>query len=316
MKLFDRACPVCHSTETSKVLLDAHFDFEQLDPFAFASRKIPEYMHFRMVCCPTCDLLYATPAPTEEGLGAEYEQAAYDSTVEAAYAAKTYAHYLKQVLKNLSHVESALDIGTGNGAFLKYLKAHFKQVEGIEPSLAPIEAALPEIRPLIKHGLFDAQNFKNESFSLITCFQTIEHVFQPERLCREIHSLLKPGGAVMFIAHNYRSLLARILGSKTPIYDIEHMQLNSPQSLHYLLRQTGFQHIRIFSVTNRYPLNYWVKLLPIALSVKKKLISLLDTLHLGSIPIPMKVGNLGAFGYKQSELIATEEGEETQSKRL
>lgn len=59
----DRPCPICGSADESHVYSDAHFDLARLDEFAFASRKIPEYMHYRLITCPVCDLLYASPAP-------------------------------------------------------------------------------------------------------------------------------------------------------------------------------------------------------------------------------------------------------------
>ena len=47
-------------------------------------------------------------------------------------------------------------------------------------------------------------------FSLITCFQTIEHVIDPLLLCRSADHLLKPGGAFFLIGHNRRAMSARL----------------------------------------------------------------------------------------------------------
>src|SRR5436309_1626238 len=54
-----RACPVCASTDASHVYAEANFNVAKLDEYAFASRKMPEYMHHRLIECPTCDLVYA-----------------------------------------------------------------------------------------------------------------------------------------------------------------------------------------------------------------------------------------------------------------
>ena len=64
--MINRPCPVCKSNSESNVFAKADFDLERLDEFAFASRKIPEYMHYRLLSCPVCDLLYATPIPKIE----------------------------------------------------------------------------------------------------------------------------------------------------------------------------------------------------------------------------------------------------------
>ena len=61
-----RACPVCGSDSHHRVYAEARFDENRLDEFAFASRKVPEYMHYRLNECRRCDSLYANPRPTEE----------------------------------------------------------------------------------------------------------------------------------------------------------------------------------------------------------------------------------------------------------
>jgi hypothetical protein len=45
--MINRYCPVCNSNNQSKVFAEADFalNLNQLDSFAFASRKLPEYMH-------------------------------------------------------------------------------------------------------------------------------------------------------------------------------------------------------------------------------------------------------------------------------
>lgn len=78
-----RPCPVCGSADESHVYCDAHFDLTRLDEFAFASRKLPEYMHYRLIACPVCDLIYASPAPGLEALALAYRDAGFDSAEEA-----------------------------------------------------------------------------------------------------------------------------------------------------------------------------------------------------------------------------------------
>ena len=171
MKLFDCPCPICGAKDRFDVWLEVDFDEKRLSEYSFASRKFPEFMNFRMVRCRVCDLLYATPRPQTEWFNKSYEKAKYDSDEEATYAARTYARHLARILPNLKHKAAALDIGTGNGAFLMHLiKADFKSVRGVEPSLSPIRAAAKQIRPFIKVGLFYPDDFKSKSFSKSTVF--------------------------------------------------------------------------------------------------------------------------------------------------
>jgi SAM-dependent methyltransferase len=79
----------------------------------------------------------------------------------------------------------ALDIGAGDGVFLdRLIDCGFSRVCGVEPSVAPIEAAKPSVRSLIRRGLFDPAAFEPDSFSLITCFQVMEHLWDPLDVCR------------------------------------------------------------------------------------------------------------------------------------
>jgi SAM-dependent methyltransferase len=299
MEMISRDCPLCGSSDSSRIFAQAHLELELLDSFAFASRKIPEYMHYRLIDCPACDLLYANPLPREEYLAAGYGDAAFDSGVEAHYAAATYAETLSTIIGRLPDRHGALDIGAGNGAFLEHLLEYgFDGVVGVEPSRAPISAAKTDIRPLLREGAFHGDDFATGSFSLVTCFQTLEHLYDPSAMTRAVWRLLKPGGAAFFICHNRRALSVRLLGLKSPIFDIEHLQLFSPPSARYLLEQNGFTHVYVIPVVNRYPLRYWLRLLPLPRKVKFSLIANLDRIGAGGWSLAIPAGNIAVIGFK------------------
>lgn len=300
MKMISRHCPLCGSPDTSGIFAEANFDIDRLDSFAFASRKMPEYMHYRLVSCPACDLLYSSPLPHEDFLTRGYEDAAYDSGVEAQYAAATYARLLSGFVDRLPDRHGALDVGAGDGAFLERLLEYgFDQVVGVEPSRAPVAAARAEVRSLIREGNFDCEDFTSGSFSLITCFQTLEHIYDPLAMTQGVLRLLKPGGAAFYICHNRRALSARLLGRKSPIFDIEHLQLFSPHSARYLLEHTGFTNVALMPVFNRYPLRYWLKLLPLfTKEVKRSLIEIFDRTGVGDLTLQIPCGNIAVVGFK------------------
>jgi SAM-dependent methyltransferase len=300
MELAARACPVCQSSDGARVLAEANVDEKHLDAYAFASRKMPEYMHHRLIVCPACDLVYASPIPRAGALSAAYREAAFDSGEEARFASRTYAGFVRAIRPRLPDLVGALDIGTGDGAFLnELLAAGFTAVPGVEPSAAPIAAASPSTRRLIRHDLFRPEAFPPDSFSLITCFQTIEHLPDPLGMAQAAHRLLKDGGAALFIGHNRRALSARLLGRKSPIFDIEHLQLFSPRSARQLLERAGFVDVDLRVVLNRYPLHYWLKLLPLPTARKRTLIRWLKLRRLGHVPIALPAGNLAVIGYKR-----------------
>ena len=297
-QLVTRECPGCGANE-SRPFADANIDPDALGAFAFASRKLPEYMHHALVVCRRCDLLYANPAPDRKSLEAAYHDAAFDASDESRYAGLTYASYLPRIAAKLPDRDGALDIGTGDGAFLEQLQQHgFTNVVGVEPSAAPVAAAKPEIRALIRHAPFRSADFTPESLRLVTCFQTIEHVYDPLALCKDALRLLRPGGALFIVCHNRRALVARAMGMKSPIFDIEHLQLFSPQSVRALLSRAGFSRVDVHTVVNRYPINYWARLSPIPSPLKSRALGLLRSSGLGRFTLAAPVGNLAAIAYK------------------
>ena len=209
-----RACPICDARDKSRLYAPANVRWEDLDRFAFASRKLPEYMHWQLARCGRCDLVYADRAPAPDALAAFYRQADFASSREARLATRTYARLLDRFVHRLPDRDGAADIGTGDGAFLSELLARgFDAVVGIEPSTAPIELADPSIRPLIRHDVLREDSFAPGSLSLITCFQTIEHLPAPLSFCRRGWEALKPGGAMFLIGHNRRAMSALLLSA-------------------------------------------------------------------------------------------------------
>jgi SAM-dependent methyltransferase len=300
--LRDRKCPLCGNDDGSHVAYPARIDEAKLGEFAFASRKLPEFMHHRLLTCPTCGVLYASPALAPEFLANAYRDAAYDSNEEAEYAAETYARQLASIVPMLGDREIALEIGAGNGAFLRHLsEAGFRKVIGVEPSGEAIARAEETVRPLIKRGMFEAGDFTPGSISLFSCFQTIEHLDAPRELCANAYALLRPNGAVFLIGHDYASWVTRLLGERSPIFDIEHLQLFSKDSLRYMLTACGFEDVQVGTIRNRYPLSYWMKLLPIPAGIKRALLPLSRKLLIGRLPLSLNIGNLYAVGFKPAK---------------
>jgi 2-polyprenyl-3-methyl-5-hydroxy-6-metoxy-1,4-benzoquinol methylase len=293
-----RACPLCGG-EDAEVLAEATIDERKLTASAFASRKVPEYMHSRMVECNLCGMLYANPVLRQENLADAYKDASFDSGVESRLAAVTYRALLEPHLGALPSRTSVLDIGAGDGAFIEELLAlGFTNVVGIEPSEAPIAAAKPAVRNHLKCCIFAAEQFPAESLDLITCFQVIEHVWDPVKITSDAFALLKPGGMFFIVAHNRRAFSARIMGTKSPIFDIEHLQLFDKPTGAALLRNAGFDSVKVRSVRNKYPVDYWIKLFPLPIALKSAVRGMAKTSGIGNLLLSVPAGNLALVGRK------------------
>ena len=62
--------------------------------------------------------------------------------------------------------------------------------------------------------------------------------------------------------------IERVAYRRSLTMDIEHLQLFCPQSLMRLLRHAGYRAVEVRPVTNAFPLDYWVRLLPLPRPVR------------------------------------------------
>lgn len=293
-----RRCPICHGDDCT-LFAKERIDQRQMSTLTYASRKTPEFMRLRLVRCNSCDLVYAPSPPPEDFLASAYLAADFDSGPEAIAAARSYALALKPHISSLPGRRAAVDVGAGSGPLLPWLKqCGFSPVIGIEPSRAAIEAASSDVRSMLREGMFCAEMMRGETPSFICSFMTLEHMADPTVFLNEAHGLLEPGGAVAVVVHNWRAPLNRLLGMRSPIIDIEHLQLFSPQSLRRLLEQTGFESIEIRPIRNAYPLRYWLRLTPLPATVKSMCLRVLEAFGLADKTLAANVGNMLAFGIK------------------
>ena len=101
-----------------------------------------------------------------------------------------------------------------------------------------------------------------------------------------------------WICHDIGSPIARLLGESCPMIDIEHVVLYDRRTIRMLFENAGFQTLKVFGVSNRYPLEYWATLAPLSCALKSWLLRLLRATRLGRIPITANFGNLGIFARK------------------
>jgi SAM-dependent methyltransferase len=298
---------VCNTrSDKANLFAEENIDRGKLSAFSFASRKEPEFMCHRLVQCPTCDLVYADQPPSADELAHAYHVAEYDSSEEANDAAIVYMRALEPTLQKLVRRERALEIGTGTGIFLEHLsRAGFSELVGVEPSSAAIAAAPPHRRNWIRETIFDERDFGPAYFDLICCFMTLEHVRDPNAISRAAFRLLRPGGAFVTVTHDYRGLVNRLLGRRSPIIDIEHMQLFSTRSMRYLFTASGYAKVTVHPFVNRYALRYWLRLTPVPHALKQTLLALMSPIHADRIKIGVNVGNLITAGFKEASALSS-----------
>lgn len=300
MKLENRFCTLCGPEAGKRVKYPANFSEGDMNAEIFAARRMPDKRHFRLVECESCGIIYSDPASDSSELARLYKEAAvtYSSQEEQIY--ESYAPVLDRAVAATANRGTFLEIGGGRGFMLRYgaEKGFQKQVE-IEPS-ADAEKKFKAPSPDAKfvRGIFTKGALPPRSVSVACFFQMLDHVPDPGAFLREVYEVLEPGGVALCVTHDTAALSARVLGERSPIYDIEHTYLFNQKNLSTLFERAGFDRIDAFSMPNRYSLGYWAYLFPFPKFVKNPVLSTLRALKLADRRINLYAGNLAVIGVK------------------
>lgn len=290
-KLQPSRCAICGTFANAQELYPAHFDESSFNPEIFSARRQPDRIHYRFVRCLSCGLVRADPVAEANTLTGLYAQSNfnYDSLIPSLV--KTYLRYLNKLTRYNLHNGSLLEIGCGNGFFLKYaLASGFSHVRGVEPSHDAIEKAPPEIKPYIINGIMHPGLFPPDSFDAICIFQVVDHILNPQELFKECARVLKPEGLLLSITHNVDGFSAKLLKEKSPIVDIEHTYLFNTRTITQLLSLSGLKVKVVGHAFNTCTIGYLLHLSNLAIPIPS---------FLKDIEITVPLGNLYVIAKKQ-----------------
>lgn len=124
-----------------------------------------------------------------------------------------------------------LDIGCATGYFLDVAREHGWEVYGQEVSEFAGGVAAERHGDHVFIGDMDGVQLPPESLDVVTLWDVIEHLDDPVGVLRRARQLLKPDGLVVICTGDIDSLLARLQGRRSRIY-------NPPQHLYYFSRRT------------------------------------------------------------------------------
>ncbi len=296
--MINTKCAICGTNDAYEVYPE-NFIASKINEEIFSARRMPDKIHYRMVRCRICSLLYSNPILSIKKIYSLYKKSfvTYDDHVENLK--KTYGYYLRKIDSFVPSKQRFLEIGCGNGFFLSYAKKNgYKEVWGVEPGKESVKKAPPPIRAKIVVDIFRPKQFKMDYFDVVCIFQTLDHLSKPNEVLREVYKILKPGGVFLAIQHDVSSYSAKLLGERSPIIDIEHIYLYDSKTLRKLFLNNHYHIKDLFSVKSIHSLSYWLYLIPISPRIKQAVIRVLGSLGIGQIPIGVYAGNLGIIAQK------------------
>src|SRR4051794_20314180 len=155
--------------------------------------------------------------------------------------------HLVDFVTKLGRVEgAALDLGCGDGRLTPSLRA--RRIVGADVSEVALERARTRLKELeielVPLTPDRALPFPDNSFDLVLCAETIEHVVDVQVLLSEVRRVLTPGGrlAISTPAHGRMTGLSMLLRGFERNFDplSPHIRFFSARSLGTLLDEMGF----------------------------------------------------------------------------
>jgi SAM-dependent methyltransferase len=300
----DIICALCAEKQQVKILYPATFKEEEMSTKTYSARRIPDKIHYRIVKCKKCSLVFSSPILSPKKMSLLYGKSACNYKDQIPYLIKTYFKLVEQIKNDLPKNPKILEVGCGNGFFLKALSdINFtKNVFGIEPSSKMVLEADPVLRSKIKVNIFKPDLFPKDNFDLILCFHTLDHMFDPNEFVRGVYTMLKKNRYVIIVVHDTEGLSVRLFGEKSAIFDVEHIYLFSKKTLRDMFERNSFKVLKVFSLINNYPLNYWVRMSGFPNFVKKYVNSAFNVLGIGKKEVSIPAGNIALIAKKQEQI--------------
>jgi len=207
-------CPVCRQT-TSKI-------------------KVKDWKSYTLFRCDQCDVIFSQPFIA--GDSTWYEASGIYQL--AKYYKKLYWHH-DQFLAAPPPGRTLLDVGCNNGVFLHYAEKLGYEVTGMDFNPHSLEAGRQAFGLKRLHcctlGEF-MEKFPGEKFDVITVFEVLEHLDEPNEFIENVKGLLNPGGYIVVSLPN-RDMMINPLGDSD--YPPHHLTKWSFRSIENFVRSHG-----------------------------------------------------------------------------
>lgn len=291
---------MCAEKQQVRILYPATFNKKSLSKNTYSARRNPDGIHYRILKCMRCGLVFSSPILDPERMSVLYGRSSCNYQDQVPYLIRTYFNIVNKIQHDLPKNPKVLEVGCGNGFFLKALKdmKFTKNIFGVEPSSKMALEADSALRSKIKINIFKLNLFPKNSFNLILCFHTLDHMFNPKEFVEGAHSMLRKNGYVVVVVHDTEGLSVKMFRENSPIFDIEHIYLFNKKTLSEIFLRHKFEIIKVFNVVNNYPLDYWIQMSGFPYIVKKYTKFVFNRLGIGKKGVSIPAGNIALIAKK------------------
>jgi 2-polyprenyl-3-methyl-5-hydroxy-6-metoxy-1,4-benzoquinol methylase len=210
---------------------------------------------FQVLTCRNCGLVFVHPHPKTDDLKVHYGENYYSEWINQQKNLRTrmWESRLKKIQKHRPRGK-LLDVGCGEGLFLKLAQANGWEISGTELSAFASKYAAETLKTDVFCGGLHEAALAENSFDVVTMWHVLEHVENPRSYLTEVHRLLKPNGILVVAVPNVDNLLMKlaykiIKRRSLKLFSINakeiHLYHFSPQTLSSYLDKTGFDCLRL-----------------------------------------------------------------------
>jgi 2-polyprenyl-3-methyl-5-hydroxy-6-metoxy-1,4-benzoquinol methylase len=200
--------------------------------------------------CPSCGLIglkvESASLWNEVSYPRDYYGGRFSKFTGAAQALRVFSaqRRAQEIHGFFSKPGRVLDIGCGEGLFLRAMKQLGWQVQGCDHGERIAQIAEENLGQPIHHGDFDTMPETERDWDVVMLWHVLEHVPDPVKLFEKVASILKKGGIFVVAIPNAESWQSRIFGSHwfhlDPPRHLFHLGMSH---LKQIARQTGWELI-------------------------------------------------------------------------
>ena len=256
--------------------------------------------NFNLYKCKNCYLIFVFPLPinihstySEDYFrGAKKGFGYVDYDKDKAPMIKAFNRFLNIIEKFSIKKGKLLDVGAASGFFLELAKKREWDVSGVEISEFAASKAREKGLNVTTGTIEDLKENNGERFSVITMWDVIEHMSNPESAVSKAKEFLEGGGIIAINTPDSGSLVAKTLGRKWHlIVPPEHLFLFSKKNMKALLKKQGFEVLLIANIGKKFTLRYIFQVGANWLNLKliKYVASFLNNNFLGGLSIPLNL---------------------------
>ncbi len=269
---------------------------------------LPDYLlnnpsvRVTLVKCLECGLVYQNPQPDSLELTRSYpDQYEPFNSLEKSKPSSIihwirYRGIQKRIQAVTRHFRGGrlLDLGCATGTFLHAFQLlPGWELYGIEPNASAAEAARQWPGLNIITGTLEQIKYPNNFFDVVTLWDVLEHVSDPNATLLELYRILKPGGMIALRLPNLDSLDAKIFGGYWAGLDApRHLYVFSKATIKELVKKNGFVNSEIKTRIGSYPnfllsLRFWLTAHKSNRSIKSAVIWIMGSFPIRALLLPL-----------------------------